>query len=322
MSNFSNTLNFVQDNKLQVDGITKAFQVVITDNLDFLSEFHLAVKVLAGLFILFDASKKMIKSPLENGKIVGIEPKEILQYVILLFSIIFYQQLWLLIEQWIILLSNKLQLNFSAKYPPQLEILADVVSSSVALMIREQIQEVLGNGFASKWVPFFKELTSIVAPNKYAVTFSVMGIVMAVGNYLMIILAYAERGFALLILNFLAPFAFAVSVMEDWRKKAGQFMFISIATLIIFPLVSLGFAICDNIYINFNQFFQDIISPMCKADSEIMNKITDASTFVLDEFMTAMGWNVFWQFPLLLGCIFLKFRFMQLAQSLIWKILT
>jgi len=318
--------NQMAENTSEMLGLDSAYDAVISANQEFFGVFSLIVGAVAAMMVILQFIYKVYNHDFTSGKTFwGM--RELWTTILLVFLIMGYQTLFHGAEYCLKEISDLVGLKNAAA----VKIWEQAMGSMLLQASRDMaaaLTDAAGNFtlFGFNLGGITDALSAIMAPNKFVYAFCAVAVLAGFFNMMLAYVVYIDRSLILLLLNTLAPFAFALSTLEPLRGLVRKFFMILITTFLIYPFILIGFEIVDALYLKFSSVFgiYDTImeeEQLRESMSSIAQAGADAAAMTADVVAKLTNYDVFLRLPLLIVCIFLKLKYTQVISSTIWKIL-
>jgi hypothetical protein len=310
----------IENAPLKLDGI---FKEVMDENAVFLDTFRIIASALCVLFIVLHVIKTFNEAAVDPQKTKSITPLYFLKMFSLVIGVCFYNQFFMVVEGWLVLLSDSKILNTETSW----EIAFNALESLNILMIRDYLSLMAQNSTDYSFLGISltgigKSIAAAMAPNKWVYAFTALSSVAAFFNYLVSFVAYLDRTVILMLLNVLAPFAFSLTILDDYRKLASKYFMMIVSIMLVYPFILISFEVVDKVYLSVSSVFGIMQSTGAMDDMPKIAEIAaGGSAMAIDAIAGMMNYDVFLKFPLLIACIFLKLKFLSLIGQTLWKIL-
>lgn len=294
--------------------IKDAYTSVFQNNAAFLGGLYLALKSLCILFILLYIINTILSKtdPDREGESVAKilpGPRLYFQAISLIFAVLFYKTLFTWLEATLIKYTFQITWNN--------DIAKALFTQSIVTFIKQVVLSAAANavGDAGEGTPIVGGILKIIkdgaTPNVFVMVGMFVFVMLAFFNHFMIVILYLKRAFTLLVMTFIAPLVFALSILKPFRSMAGRFFLNFTVFFLEFPLIIIGFYIADNIYIKSVDWYAHISS---SNSADIIQGTSMAAAEL-------MNYDIFYKVPLLCGCLILKFWFMKVPNQLLTKLM-
>lgn len=309
---FEKMQDAVENSPLKLDAV---FDSVMNSNAAFFQNFRVIASALCVLFIVLHVIKTIHEAAVDTQKAKNISPLYLIKMFGLVMCVCFYNQFFAVVEGWLVLLSDSKILENGVSW----EIATDAVQSILMLMVRDYVALLAENStdfsaFGFNLSAIGKSIAAATAPNKWVYAFSALSAIAAYFNYLVSFVAYLDRTVVLLLLTVLAPFAFSLTILDAYRKLAAKYFMMIVAIMLVYPFILISFEIVDQVYMSLNSVYG-----LRQATDSMLT--TDFGAQTIDVAAGLMNYDIFLKFPLLVGCIMLKLKFLSLIGQTLWKIL-